>query len=41
MVLASLPEDKQARPTVNLDLDELPIEGVGHSVEHQERCLPI
>lgn len=25
-VLASIPEDKQARPTVNLDLDELPIE---------------
>jgi len=25
-VLASIPEDKRARPTVNLDLDELPIE---------------
>ena len=27
-VLASIPEDKRARPTVNLDLDELPIERV-------------
>ena len=25
-VLASIPEDKRARPTINLDLDELPIE---------------
>ena len=25
-VLASIPEDKRARPTVNLDLDELPID---------------
>lgn len=24
-VLASIPEDKRARPTINLDLDELPI----------------
>ena len=25
-MLASIPEDKRARPTLNLDLDELPIE---------------
>jgi len=25
-VLASIPEDKRAQPTVNLDLDDLPIE---------------